>query len=94
MIVEKAIRTLIKLIFNTDFPENAKVFEIGSGEGFNSKFMQDLGYEVTAGDVPKDFIEAGVENGFEKLEFQITLSKDNYLTIITVDGTIDGKYFK
>ena len=43
---------------------------------------------------PKDFEEAGKLNGFETLEFQITLSKDNYLTTITVDGSLEGVLFQ
>lgn len=66
----QALHKLITQSF-TDFPENAKVFEIGSGEGFNSKFMQDLGYEVTAGDVPKDFIEATETLGIKTIKFDV-----------------------
>ena len=34
----------------SSLPEHAKVFEIGSGDGSNAKFIQNLGFNVTASD--------------------------------------------
>ena len=41
-----------------DLPTNAKIFEIGSGEGKNAKMMQEMGYDVTASDVAPGFLNA------------------------------------
>lgn len=62
------LEKLIKESFLT-LPENAKVFEIGSGEGKNAKFMKDLGFEVTASDTADDFIEATRKLGVNTIKF-------------------------
>ena len=38
------LQNLIKESFSS-LPSHSKIFEIGSGEGFNAKFMQDLGFD-------------------------------------------------
>ena len=45
--------------------EHAKVFEIGSGDGANAKFIQNLGFEVTASDTAGDFIKATQNQGLQ-----------------------------
>ena len=47
------------------------MFEIGSGEGKNAKFMQDLGFKVTASDVADDFIEATRKLGVNTIKFNV-----------------------
>lgn len=51
------LEELIKVNFSS-LPKNAKVFEIGSGDGINAKFIENLGFEVTASDMADDFIKA------------------------------------
>lgn len=50
-------------------PKHAKVFEIGSGEGFNAKFIKDLGFQVTASDTANAFIEATKKQGINTIRF-------------------------
>lgn len=50
-------------------PKHAKVFEIGSGEGFNAKFIKDLGFQVTASDTSNAFIEATKKQGINTIRF-------------------------
>ena len=49
--------------------EHAKVFEIGSGDGANAKFIQNLGFEVTASDTAGDFIKATQNQGLKTIKF-------------------------
>ena len=37
-------------------PEHARIFEIGSADGDNAKYLESLGYDVTASDVATDFL--------------------------------------
>lgn len=66
----KKLETLIKKSFSS-LPEHAKVFEIGSGEGFNAKFMKGLGFEVTASDTANAFIEATQKQGVNTIHFDV-----------------------
>ena len=43
------LQELIKRSFSS-LPHNAKVFEIGSGDGANAKYIESLGFKVTASD--------------------------------------------
>jgi 2-polyprenyl-3-methyl-5-hydroxy-6-metoxy-1,4-benzoquinol methylase len=62
------LRELIKTSFSS-LPEHAKVFEIGSGDGTNAKFMESLGFEVTASDTVDGFIEATKKQGLKTIPF-------------------------
>ena len=66
----KKLEKLIEESFS-NLPNNANVFEIGSGEGKNAKFMQDLGFKVTASDVADDFIEATRKLGVNTIKFNV-----------------------
>jgi len=50
-------------------PDGAKVFEIGSGSGNDAKFLESLGYDVTASDVPPAFIAACEKQGLKTIKF-------------------------
>ena len=52
-------------------PKHARVFEIGSADGKNAKFLQSLGYDVTASDVAPDFLATIKQQGFEPLKFDV-----------------------
>lgn len=64
--LENFIKSNIEL-----FPKGAKVFEIGSGDGTNAKYIEELGYDVTASDVAEDFIHAINEKGLKTIKFNV-----------------------
>ena len=53
----------------SSLPGHAKVFEIGSGDGSNAKFIQNLGFDVTASDTADDFIKATQNQGLKTIKF-------------------------
>lgn len=68
----KRKREKLEKLIATNFsplPKHAKVFEIGSGDGSNAKFIQDLGFEVTASDTAQAFIEATQHQGLKTIHF-------------------------
>lgn len=71
----EALNELIKISF-ASIPEHAKVLEIGSGDGTNAKFIQDLGYDITASDTADDFIEATRNKGIPTIKFNAL--EDNF----------------
>ena len=64
----KKLENLITSNFSS-LPEHAKVFEIGSGDGSNAKFIQSLGFDVTASDTAADFIKATQNQGLKTIKF-------------------------
>ena len=74
--VEKAkrkkeqLQSFIKQSFSS-IPIGSKVLEIGSADGENAKYLQELGYDVTASDIADDFIEAIKSNGLEPIKFNV-----------------------
>lgn len=48
------LEKFIKINIET-LPKGAKVFEIGSADGTNSKYIEKLGYEITASDIARGF---------------------------------------
>lgn len=65
---KEALEELIRISFES-LPKGAKVFEIGSGDGTNAKYMESLGYEVTASDTADDFVEATRRQGLTTIKF-------------------------
>ena len=66
------------------FKKGSKVFEIGSADGENAKYIKELGYNVTASDIADAFInetKSKVENTvkFNVLEDDF---KDKYLAVL------------
>ena len=57
-------------------PKGLKVFEIGSADGANAKYMKELGYQVTASDIAEDFIKETRKKGIETIKFNVL--KDNF----------------
>lgn len=64
----KNLEEFIKQAFSK-LPKHGKVFEIGSGDGKNAKFIESLGFEVTASDTANDFIEATKMHGLKTIKF-------------------------
>lgn len=53
----------------SSLPKHVKVFEIGSGDGKNAKFIKSLGFNVTASDTTDDFIEVIRSQGLRTIKF-------------------------
>lgn len=64
------LEELIKTSF-ASLPEHAKIFEIGSGDGLNAKFIESLGFEVTASDTADAFIEETRRQGINTIKFNV-----------------------
>ena len=58
-------------------PKGAKVFEFGSGDGKNAKYIEDLGYDMTASDVAEDFINATKSTGVKTIKFNVLEDRFN-----------------
>lgn len=62
------LENLIKISFSS-LPEGSKIFEIGSADGTNSKFIERLGFNITASDIADDFIKATKSQGIHTIKF-------------------------
>lgn len=65
---KKELEQLIEKSF-AGLPRKAKVFEIGSGDGQNAKFIESLGFDVTASDIVDGFIEETRKQGVKTIKF-------------------------
>lgn len=72
---QQALEELLKTSFS-DLPKNAKIFEIGSGNGTNAKYIKSLGFDVTASDTADDFIKATQKQGVKTIKFDAL--EDNF----------------
>lgn len=70
--LEKFIKTNIETL-----PKGAKVLEIGSADGINAKYIEKLGYEVTASDVAEDFINSIKAKGLKTIKFNVLEDESN-----------------
>ena len=52
-------------------PKNARIFEIGSADGDNAKYIESLGYDVTASDVATDFLATLKDRGLDPVKFNV-----------------------
>lgn len=64
------LQKLIKESFSV-LSKNSKIFEIGSGSGINAKFIEDLGFKVTASDTAEKFLEATKKQGVKTVKFNV-----------------------
>lgn len=69
------LEKLIKVSFSS-LPKHAKVFEIGSGDGKNAKFIENLGFKVTASDTADAFIKATRSQRLNTIKFNAI--EDNF----------------
>lgn len=67
---KETLNKFLKLSFQT-LPKTSKILEIGSADGINAKYIESLGYNVTASDIAEDFIEASKSNGLNTIKFNI-----------------------
>ena len=58
-------------------PKGSKVFEIGSGDGANAKYIKDLGYKVTGSDIADAFIKETSNKGVKTIKFNVL--KDEFV---------------
>ena len=56
--------------------DGSKVFEIGSADGVNSKYIESLGYKVTASDISNDFLNAIKSKDLKVIKFNVL--EDNF----------------
>ena len=61
---------LIKESFK-ELPPNGKVFEIGSGDGSNSKYIESLGYDVLASDTVNPFLDCLEQRKLKHIQFNV-----------------------
>lgn len=54
---KEKLQNFIRSSFSS-IPAGSKILEIGSADGENAKYLQELGYNVTASDIADDFINA------------------------------------
>lgn len=69
------LNNFLRSSFQT-LPKNAKILEIGSANGENAKYIESLGYNVTASDIAEDFINASKNNDLTTINFNIL--EDNF----------------
>lgn len=64
------LQKLIKVNFSK-IPKNSKVFEIGSADGINAKFIESLGFKVTASDTVDGFINVAKKLNLNTIKFNV-----------------------
>ena len=64
--LQKFIKANLEII-----PKGSKVFEFGSADGINAKYIEQLGYDVTASDIADDFISAIKSKNIKTIKFNI-----------------------
>ena len=67
---QQELEALIKNSFSS-LSWDAKVFEIGSGDGVNAKIIKNLGFNLTASDVAPDFINNLHVLGINAIKFNV-----------------------
>ena len=79
---KKELQVFLKETFKS-IPKQSKVLEIGSADGNNAKYIKELGYNVTASDIAKDFLRAIKDNGLAPIKFNLLEDKfiDKYQAI-------------
>lgn len=74
---KKELQNFIKESFK-EIPKGSKVLEVGSADGENAKYIQELGFDVTPSDVADDFLNAIKENGLTPIKFNILTDDFKY----------------
>lgn len=64
--LQKFIKANLEII-----PKGSKVFEFGSADGINAKYIEQLGYDVTASDIADDFINTIKSKNIKTIKFNI-----------------------
>lgn len=71
---EEELKEFIRDAFSS-IPKGSKVFEIGSADGENAKYLKELGFDVTPSDIADAFIKAIKENGLNPIKFNAIKNK-------------------
>lgn len=58
-------------------PKDSKVFEIGSANGTNAKYIEKFGYRITASDIADDFINAIKSKELNTIKFNVLENEFN-----------------
>lgn len=79
---KKELQDFIKEIFKM-IPKGSNVLEVGAADGETSKYIHELGFNVTPSDVADDFLNAIKKNGLNPIKFNILIDnfKDKYHAI-------------
>lgn len=66
------------------FKKGSKVFEIGSADGENAKYIKELGYNITASDIADAFINETKSKVENTIKFNVLEDdfKDKYLAVL------------
>jgi len=64
------LQEFIKSSFSS-LESNSKILEVGAADGDNSKYIESLGYKVTASDVADAFIEACKNKGLNTIKLNV-----------------------
>ena len=64
------LETFIKTNIET-LPKGSKVFEVGSADGTNAKYIEKLGYQIIASDIAEDFINSIKSKGLKAIKFNV-----------------------
>lgn len=66
------------------FKKGSKVFEIGSADGENAKYIESLGYNITASDIADAFINEAKSKVENTVKFNVLEDdfKDKYLAVL------------
>lgn len=66
------------------FKKGSKVFEIGSADGENAKYIKELGYNITASDIADAFIDETKSKIENTIKFNVLEDdfKDKYLAVL------------
>ena len=67
---KEKLHLFLKETFN-NMSNNSNVFEIGSAEGENAKYIQSLGFKIVASDVADDFIIELKKRGLNAIKFNV-----------------------
>ena len=73
---KEQLQKFLKESFSS-IPKGSNILEIGSGDGENAKYLQQLGYNVIASDVASDFLKAIKEKGLKTIKFNVL--EDDFL---------------
>ena len=65
-----ALQEFIKKSYSS-LKGGSKILEIGSADGENAKYLENLGYDVTASDVANAFIEACKKENLNTIKFNV-----------------------
>ncbi len=79
---KRKFQNFIKKTFK-EIPVGRKVLEVGSADGENAKYIQKIGYNVTASDIADGFLNAIRDNGLTPIRFNLLKDdlKDKYNAI-------------